>query len=245
MSIHLPICSGVPIHSESPICLNAPQTSVCTPAHLYVFPIRYGDSGCICTSHMFWGLGGHQHSVRHFCVCQYISCLSIPNSHSSCSPSLWVASLLDWIFMDISYAVVLFFVVFIMSQASTMAMVTTPLMTVVSSGTSSLSVVTMAPSLMELPATSGQHDVVLPPPLTPRHSGSVFGLATVPTTATSILDASSGLCHGSSTGRFLFQSWTSHYFVYYMFVSLLVSAFRCHAGCCIHLWGLNHWGAPL
>ena len=40
--------------------------------------------------------------------------------------------------------------------------------------------VTIAPSLIGLPATSGQHDEVLPPPLTPRHSGVVVGLATVP-----------------------------------------------------------------
>ena len=30
-----------------------------------------------------------------------------------------------------------------------------------------------------LPATSGQYDVVLPPPLSQRHSGGVIGLATV------------------------------------------------------------------
>ena len=79
------------------------------------------------------------------------------------------------------HAVVPLLVVFIMSQASTtMATTTTPPVTVVSSGTSSLfSIVTMATSLTGLPATSGQHDVVLLPPLTPRHSGSVVGLATV------------------------------------------------------------------
>ena len=56
--------------------------------------------------------------------------------------------------------------VFIMSQASTtMTMTTTPLVIVVCSSTSYLlSMVTMAPSLMGLPALSGQHDVVLPPP---------------------------------------------------------------------------------
>ena len=74
-----------------------------------------------------------------------------------------------------------FLVVFIMSQASTTtAMTTTPPMTVVSSGTSSLlSMVTMTPSLMGLPVASGQHDVILPPLLTPRHSGGVACLATV------------------------------------------------------------------
>ena len=39
--------------------------------------------------------------------------------------------------------------------------------------------VTMAPSLMGLPVTSGQHDVVLPPLLTLRNSGGVVDLATV------------------------------------------------------------------
>ena len=61
-----------------------------------------------------------------------------------------------------------------------MAMTTTPLVTVLCSSMSSLlSTVTMTPSLMRLPGTSGQHDVVLPPLLTPQHSGDV-GLTTVP-----------------------------------------------------------------
>ena len=81
------------------------------------------------------------------------------------------------------HAAVPFFVVFIMSQASTTTvMTTTPLVTVVSSGMPSLlSTVTMAPSLIRLPETSGQHYVVLSPPLplTPWHSGSVLGLASV------------------------------------------------------------------
>ena len=61
-----------------------------------------------------------------------------------------------------------------------MAMTTTPLVTVVSSGLSSVSSVTVAPSLMGLPTTLGWHEVVLPPPLTPRGSGGVIGLASVP-----------------------------------------------------------------
>ena len=69
-----------------------------------------------------------------------------------------------------------------MSQACiTMATTTIHLVTVVCSGILSLlSMVTMAPSLMGFPAISGQHGVVLSPPLTPRHSGDVVGLATVP-----------------------------------------------------------------
>ena len=69
-----------------------------------------------------------------------------------------------------------------MSQAlDTTAMTTTPPITVVCSGMSSLlTTVTVAPSLMGLPATSDQHDAVLPPSLTLRNSGDVAGLATVP-----------------------------------------------------------------
>ena len=71
--------------------------------------------------------------------------------------------------------------VFIMSQASaTMATTTTPPVTVVCSSTLSLlTTVTMAPSLMGLPVTSGQHDVVLPSPLTLWNSRGVVGLANV------------------------------------------------------------------
>ena len=71
--------------------------------------------------------------------------------------------------------------VFIISQASTITAVTTnPMVTVVCSSTSSLlSMVTMAPSLMGLQATAGQYDVVLPPLLTPSHSGGIVPLVTV------------------------------------------------------------------
>ena len=67
-----------------------------------------------------------------------------------------------------------------MSHISTMATTTTPLVMVVSSGLSSISSLTMAPSLMGLPATSGQHEVVLPPPPMPRCPGGVTGLASMP-----------------------------------------------------------------
>ena len=67
-----------------------------------------------------------------------------------------------------------------MSHISTMAMTTTPPAMVVSSGLSSVSSVTVAPSLMGLPATLDQHGLVHPPPLMPRGSGGVIGLASVP-----------------------------------------------------------------
>ena len=68
-----------------------------------------------------------------------------------------------------------------MSQASiTMAMTITPPVTVLSSSTSSLlSMVTLVPSLMGLPLASGQHDVVVVPPLTPGNCGGVDGLVMV------------------------------------------------------------------
>ena len=71
--------------------------------------------------------------------------------------------------------------VFIMTQApATMALIITIPVTVVCSSTSThLSTVTVALSLMGLSVTSDQHDVILPPLLTPRNSGGVAGLATV------------------------------------------------------------------
>ena len=69
-----------------------------------------------------------------------------------------------------------------MSQAfATMATSTTTPVTIVFSNMSSLlSTVTKAPCLMGLPVTSGQHDMVLPPPLTQMNCGGLAGLATVP-----------------------------------------------------------------
>ena len=67
-----------------------------------------------------------------------------------------------------------------MSHVSTMAMTTTLPVTVVSSGLSSVSSVTMAPSLVVLPVTLEQFGVVQPPPLMLRGSGGVFGPASVP-----------------------------------------------------------------
>ena len=49
-----------------------------------------------------------------------------------------------------------------------------------SSGLSSVSSVTVAPSLMGLPVTLEQCGVVQPPPLMPRGSGGVIGPASVP-----------------------------------------------------------------
>ena len=138
--------------------------------------------------------------------------------------------------MDVSYAsCCCSFVVFIMSEASTTtAKTTTPLVTEVSSGTLSLlSKVTMVPSLMGLPATSGQHDVALPPLLTPRHSRSVVGLASVPQQQPPSQMPLQAYAMGPSQVGFPFTGQPSTVLYFICLLSVLVYAFRCHAGCCI------------
>ena len=80
---------------------------------------------------------------------------------------------------------------------------------VVSSGLSSVSSVTVAPSLTGFPVFLDQHGMVPPPPLMPRGSGRCDWLSFCATGANSIFNASFSLCqlcYGFSTGRFLFQS---------------------------------------
>ena len=67
-----------------------------------------------------------------------------------------------------------------MSYVSTMALTTSPSITVVSSGLSSVSSVTVAPSPTGFPASLDQHGMVPPPPLMPRDSGDVLGSVSVP-----------------------------------------------------------------
>ena len=67
-----------------------------------------------------------------------------------------------------------------MSHILSMAPTTTPPVTVVSSGLSSMSSVTVAPSLTGFPVSLDQHGMVPPPPLMPRGSGGVLGSVLVP-----------------------------------------------------------------
>ena len=67
-----------------------------------------------------------------------------------------------------------------MSHVSTTAPTTTPLVIVVSSGLSSVSSVTVAPSLTGFPVSLDEHRVVPPPPLLLRGSGGVIGSVSVP-----------------------------------------------------------------
>ena len=130
-----------------------------------------------------------------------------------------------------------------MSHLSTPAMTSTPPVTAVSSGLSSISSVTMASSLMGLPATLGQHNVVLPPPLMPRYPGGVIGLDSVPQQQPPSLMplwAYANYVMGSPQVGFFFRVQPPTVLYIICLVSILVSAFYFQVGCHIPLWGINH-----
>ena len=132
-------------------------------------------------------------------------------------------------------------------KSTSTAMTTTPPVTVASSGMSSLSLVTMAASLMGLPTMLGQHDVVLPPPLTLRGSGGVLGHASVPQQqppSLMPLQACANYAMGSPQVGFFSELSLPPFCILYIWCLLwcLLSTFGCHAGCHIHPWGLNHGG---
>ena len=100
--IYMPPCLYVlcifvhPIHPNSPI----------PPVLLYVLcsPDVMGTWGrhqYISCLELFWGASVHLSGIL-VSVSTSI-CLSVHNSHASCCPSFWVASLLDWILMDVCY----------------------------------------------------------------------------------------------------------------------------------------------
>ena len=139
-----------------------------------------------------------------------------------------------------------------MSQDSTTTAMTTTPQWLVSSSMASLSSVTVAPSLMGLPATLGQHDVVLPPLLTLRCSGGVIGLATVSQQQPPSpipFQAYANYAMGSPWVGFFFSELSFPPFCILYVCCLfwcLLSTFRCHNGCHIHPWGAQMLGfAPL
>ena len=130
---------------------------------------------------------------------------------------------------------------------STMATTTTPPVTIVSSGMSSLSLVTKGPSLTGLPATLGQRDVVLLPPLTLRCPKGIIFLASVPQQqppSLMPLQAYANYAMGSPQAGFFFRVEPPIICILYVWCLFwcLLSIFRCHAGCHIHPQGLNCWG---
>ena len=115
-----------------------------------------------------------------------------------------------------------------MSHISTTALTTTPLVTVVSSGLSSVSSVTVAPSLTGFPVSLDQHGVVPPPPLMPRGSGSVLGSVSVPQQQTPSLMpllAYANYAMGSPQVGFFFRVGPPTILYIICLVSILVSVF--------------------
>ena len=170
----------------TPILPYAPHhscTSVCSPIP-YVPHMSLRLGGQLYTPYVLGVLGASVH-LSGISVPRYIHLLLSLEQSNQLFPIIVGCFLLVRTSMDVCYALCCCSFhshALIMSQASTtMAMTTTSLVTEVCSLPSSLpSMATMTLSLMGLPATSGQHDVVLPPLLTPRHSVGVLGLASVP-----------------------------------------------------------------
>ena len=110
-----------------------------------------------------------------------------------------------------------------------MALITTPSVTVVSSGLSSMSSVTVAPSLTGFPVSLDQHGVVSLPLLMLRGSGGVLGSVSVPQqeTLSSVPPlAYANYAVGSPQVGFFFLELSLPSFVSYIcLVSVLVSAF--------------------
>ena len=115
-----------------------------------------------------------------------------------------------------------------MSPVSTMAMTSTLPVMVLSTGLSSISSVTMAPSLLGFPTTVGQHEEVLLPPLMPRCPGGVIGIASVPQQqppSSVPLLAYANYAMGSPQVGFFFRIEPPTILYITCLVSILVSAF--------------------
>ena len=133
-----------------------------------------------------------------------------------------------------------------MSQVTVTTTTTTPPVTVLcSEHHSGIWIMMAATSVYQI--ISGQHDVVW------LHSwfwGAQWGVM-----------LAAPLCHSNNNFQFQmplqthsnhamgppqvsasFESWASHWFLYHVFVSLMVSAFRFPYGCHFYQWGLNHEG---
>ena len=106
--------------------------------------------------------------------------------------------------------------------------------------------VTMAPTLIGLPATSGQYDLDLPPLLMPKYTIGVVGLTTVlqqQPQSQMPLQAYANYAMGPPKVCFSFRVELLTNFLKGIDICsgvcfLLSSNAECH----IHQWGLNHWG---
>ena len=115
-----------------------------------------------------------------------------------------------------------------MSHISTMALTTTPPGRVVFSVLSSVSPMTVAPSLTGFPVSLNQHGMVPPPPLMLRGSGSVPGSVSVPqqqTPSSMPPLAYANYAMGSPQVGFFSELSLPSFVSYICLVSVLVSAF--------------------
>ena len=133
-----------------------------------------------------------------------------------------------------------------MSHILTTTLTTTPPVMVVSSGLSSVSSVTVVPSLTGFPVSLDQHGMVPPPPLMLRGSGGVLGSVSVPqqqTPSSMPLLTYANYAMGSPQVGFFFRV-EPPIILYLIYVWCLFwclhFTFRCQVGCHIHLWGLIH-----
>ena len=94
---------------------------------------------------------------------------------------------------------------------------------------------------------SGRHNVVLLPLLTLRDSRGVDGLATAlqqqPQSQMPLQTyANYAMSHPQVSFSFTFEPSTAFFYMCCFLFWCMLSAFRCHTECCIHIWELNHWG---
>ena len=270
--IHMPLYVCIPPYIHMPPYICTPPYICMSPyplVHLYVLPVPY-------VPHMLWGLGGHLYTpyvLGPLGASVYLSgillsvgtsiCLSDHNSHASCFPSLWVTSLLDWMPMDVCYA----------SCCCSFLCIFHYVPSFYYHGYDDYCSSDCCMFMYILSFLNKYHGPHLDGASSNIRSAWCGTAATTDTNvlwrccwpcycaivATCISDASSGLCqlcHGSSTGRFLFQSWASCWFVFLYVWCLLwcmLSAFRCHAGYHMHLLGSTNgvctiatpWSLPM
>ena len=166
-----------------------PKCQICSPVSLYIL----WDIGMFCGQDTSWGAGGWcQHVCQAFGVCQYIHWMSIMLHNVNFYVSSFYYHGYDY--YSSSDCSVFWCVVYVIGDC----------------GSLFVGVAYNVESAQCGSAATPDTKILW------RCSWPSLHV----TAANSIFFASSGLCqlcHGSSTGGFLFQSWASHHFVCYMF----------------------------
>ena len=190
--------------SLTPLPVWGASPSVYNPHSLIGYPVHGYVSGIsVCLMEIFplcWGFGG----------CSHLLGVLGASAHGM--------SICSFLYIFVVH----------MPRVSAMAMIIIPPVMVVSSGQSSVSSVTVAPSQMRFAVTFDQHGVVQPPPLMPRSSGGVIGSASVPQQQPPSLMpllAYANYAMGSPQVGFFFRVESPTILYIICLVSILVSAF--------------------